>query len=81
MTALNNRNASNSKTASRVGMPAAGMLAKVIKPATACREDNNNIDTSNMRWQQQQWKVSNIQQGRQQQQQKLKTRNGKSSLF
>ncbi len=31
----------------------AGMLAKVMKPATACREDNNNINTINMRWQQQ----------------------------
>jgi hypothetical protein len=27
-----------------------------MKLATACREDNNNIDTINMRWQQQQWK-------------------------
>jgi hypothetical protein len=33
-----------------------------MKPATACREDNNNIDTINMTWQQQQWKVSNIKQ-------------------
>jgi hypothetical protein len=30
-----------------------GMLAKVMKPAKACREDYNNIDTMNMRWQQQ----------------------------
>jgi hypothetical protein len=38
-------------------MPAtAGILAKVMKPTTACREDNNNIDTINMRWQQQQEK-------------------------
>jgi hypothetical protein len=29
------------------------MLAKVMKPATACRENTNNIDTINMRWQQQ----------------------------
>jgi hypothetical protein len=27
------------------------MLEKVMKPATACREDNNNIDNINMRWQ------------------------------
>ncbi len=54
MTAHNSRNESNSKTASRVGTPTtAGMLAKVMKPATACREDNNNIDIINMRWQQQ----------------------------
>jgi hypothetical protein len=33
----------------------AGMLAKVMKPATACRE-GNNMDTINMRWQQQQLK-------------------------
>jgi hypothetical protein len=30
------------------------MIAKVKKPATACREDNNNIDTINIRWPQQQ---------------------------
>jgi hypothetical protein len=51
----NSRNESNSRTANTVGTPTtAGMLAKVMKPATACREDNNKIDTINMRWQQQQ---------------------------
>jgi hypothetical protein len=61
MTAYNSRNASNSRnesssrTANTVRTPTtAGMLEKVMKPATACREDNNNIDTINMRWQQQQ---------------------------
>ncbi len=61
MTAHNSRNASNSRyegnsrTANTVGTPTtAEMLAKVMKPATACSEDNNNIDTINMRWQQQQ---------------------------
>jgi hypothetical protein len=54
--ASNSRNESNSRTANTVGMPTAGMLAKVMKPATACREDNNNIDTNNMRWQQQQYR-------------------------
>ncbi len=50
----NSRNESNSRIATHVGTPTiAGMLAKVMKPATACREDNNNIDTINMRWQQQ----------------------------
>jgi hypothetical protein len=60
MTAQNSRNASNSRiesnsrTANTVGTPTiAGILAKVMKPATACREDNNNIDIINMRWQQQ----------------------------
>ncbi len=48
--ANNSRNESNSRTANTVGTPTtAGMLAKVIKPATACREDNNSIDTINMR--------------------------------
>ncbi len=32
----------------------AGTIAKVMKSSTACRENNNNIDTINMRWQQQQ---------------------------
>jgi hypothetical protein len=55
MSAYNNRNASNSRTANTVGtLTTAGMKAHVMKPATACREDNNNIDTINMRWQQQQ---------------------------
>jgi hypothetical protein len=60
MTAHNSRNASNSRnesnirTANAVGTPiTAQMLAKVKKPATACREDNNSIDPINMRWQQQ----------------------------
>ncbi len=49
----NSRNESNSRTAKTVWMPlTVGMLAKVVKPATACREDNNNIDTINMRWHQ-----------------------------
>jgi hypothetical protein len=30
------------------------MLAKVMKLATACREDNNDTDTIYMLWQQQQ---------------------------
>jgi hypothetical protein len=42
MTAYNNRNASNSRTTNTVGTPTtAGMIAKVIEQATACREDNN----------------------------------------
>jgi hypothetical protein len=48
----NSRNDSNSRTNSTVGMPTlAGMLAKLMKPATACRDDNNNMGTINMRWQ------------------------------
>ncbi len=47
--ASNSRNESNSRTANTVGTPIrAGMLAKVMKPATACMDDNNNI----VRWQQ-----------------------------
>ncbi len=47
------RNESNSRTANTVLMPlTVGMLAKVMKPTTARREDNNNIDTNNMRSQQ-----------------------------
>jgi hypothetical protein len=43
------------RTKATVGKPtSAGMIAKVMKPATACREDNNNIDTINMGYQQQQ---------------------------
>ncbi len=54
MTAHNNRNASNSRTANTVGMPiTAGMIAKVMKPATACREDINNKNTIDIRWKQQ----------------------------
>jgi hypothetical protein len=53
--ASNSRNESNSRIANREGMPTtAGMIAKVMKPATACREENININTINMRWQQQQ---------------------------
>ncbi len=48
----NNMTSQNSRNA--VGTPTiAGILTKVMKPATACREDNNNIDSINMRWQQQ----------------------------
>jgi hypothetical protein len=61
MTAHNNRNAnnsrneSNSRTTNTVGMPiTAGMIAKVTKPATACREEINNKNTIDIRWQQQQ---------------------------
>jgi hypothetical protein len=37
---------SNSMTAYTFGTPTvAGMLAKLVKPATACREANNNMDT------------------------------------
>jgi hypothetical protein len=43
---------SNSRTANTVGTPTTGGK----KTATACREDNNKIDTINMRWQQQQWR-------------------------
>jgi hypothetical protein len=77
MTAYNNRNAnnsrneSNSRTANTVGTPTtAGMIAKVMKPETACRDENNNIpltsDGSSSRRE-----ISNIQQGHQQQPQKL----------
>jgi hypothetical protein len=61
MTAYNSRiaskssNKNNSRTADTVGAPkTAEMLAKVMKPATASKEDRNSIDTINMRWQQQQ---------------------------
>jgi hypothetical protein len=55
MTAHNNRNASNSRTANTVGMPiTAGIIAKVMKLATAYREDINNKNTIDIRWQQQQ---------------------------
>ncbi len=37
----NSRNESSNRTANTIRMPAkAGMLAKVVKPATACRETN-----------------------------------------
>ncbi len=50
MAAYNNRNASNSRIESNSRIAnTIGMLAKVMKPATACREENNNIDTINMR--------------------------------
>jgi hypothetical protein len=41
ITAHNSRNESSNKTANTKRMPAkAGILAKVVKPATACREAN-----------------------------------------
>jgi hypothetical protein len=52
--ASNSRNESNSSTANTVRMPiTAGIIAKVMKPATACREDINNKNTIDIRWQQQ----------------------------
>jgi hypothetical protein len=52
--ASNSRNESNSRTTNTVGMPiTAGMIGKVMKPA-ACREDINNKNTIDIRWQQQQ---------------------------
>jgi hypothetical protein len=48
----NSMNTSNSRTSKTVGTTAtAGMLAKVMKPATAFREDNNymELDTNNIR--------------------------------
>jgi hypothetical protein len=52
----------------------AGMLAKVVKLATACREANNNMDTINIRDNSSSSReASNIQQVRQQQQQEIKT--------
>jgi hypothetical protein len=69
-TTHNNRNASNSwnesnsRTANKVRTPTtAGILAKVMRPATACREDNINIDTINMIWQQQQEKPATFYKG------------------
>jgi hypothetical protein len=60
MTAYNSRiaskssNESNNRTTDTVGAPTtAGILAKVMKPATASKEDRNNIDTINTRRQQQ----------------------------
>jgi hypothetical protein len=42
----NNRNDSSNRSASTVGMPTkAGTLAKVVKPATACRKANYSRDT------------------------------------
>jgi hypothetical protein len=53
--ASNSRNESNNRTANTVWMPAkAGMLFKSEMTVAAWREDNNIIDTINMRWQQQQ---------------------------
>ncbi len=50
------RNASNSmneiknRTANTIWMPAKeGMIAKVVKPATACREANYSMDTGKLR--------------------------------
>jgi hypothetical protein len=63
----NSRNESNNRVANTVGTPTiAGMLAKEMKPATACREDNNNMDIGKGSRD-----ASNIQQGRQQQQMTL----------
>jgi hypothetical protein len=45
-----NRNENNYRTANTVGTPAkAGMLAKDVKPATACREISYRRDTINIR--------------------------------
>jgi hypothetical protein len=41
----NSRNESNNRTVNTVGQPKARMLAKVVKPATACREANCSRDT------------------------------------
>ncbi len=72
MNAGNSRNESNNRIANTVGTPTtAGMLAKVMKPATACREDNNNMASINIRKGSRD--ASNIQQGRQQQQVTLYT--------
>jgi 5,10-methylenetetrahydrofolate reductase len=81
--ASNSRNESNCRTPNTVGTPTtAGMLAKVMKPATASREDNNNMDTINIRdGSSSSREASNILQARHKQQLKLTTRNGKSSLF
>ncbi len=44
--AKKSRNESNNRTAIRVGTPTrAGMLAKLVKLATACREANNNMES------------------------------------
>jgi hypothetical protein len=52
-----------------------------MKPATACRDDNNNIDTINMRLQQQQWKSQQHSAGAPATAAKTHSRNGKSLLF
>jgi len=64
-----NRNLRNNRTTNTVGAPTTEeMLAKVMKPAPACREDNNNMDTINIRDGSSSCRgASNIQQGRQQQ--------------
>jgi hypothetical protein len=50
MNASNSRNEGNNSTANTAGTTAkAGMLAKVVKPATACRETNYSRDTINIR--------------------------------
>ncbi len=50
MNAGNSRNESKNRIGNTVGTPTrAGMLAKVRKPATGCREDNNNMDSINIR--------------------------------
>jgi hypothetical protein len=55
MTAHNSRNSSNNRiennmTVNTVGTPSkAGMLAKVVKPSTACSEATNSRDTINIR--------------------------------
>jgi hypothetical protein len=44
MNASNSRNENDNRTANTVGTPTtAGMLAKVVRPATACRVANNNM--------------------------------------
>jgi hypothetical protein len=46
MNTSNSRNVSNNWTAKTVGTPAkAGMLAKVLKTETACKEVNNSTST------------------------------------
>ncbi len=49
-TTHNNRNACNNRTAITIWTPAnAGMLAKVVRPATAFREANYSRDTVKIR--------------------------------
>ncbi len=70
LTTRNSKNESKNRAANTVGV-----LAKLVKLATACKKANNSMDTINIRdGSSSSGEASNIHQGRQHQQQGLTTR-------
>jgi hypothetical protein len=66
--ASDSRNESNNRTANTVRtLTTAGILAKEVKPATACRETNNNMNTINIRDNSSSSREANSEKGGQQQ--------------